>query len=142
MARVLRILSAAALLAVVAAGCAGSAPPQKLVLPGVPRALASDWERQASEIASAAAARNSCNALQLANALRSDVIARKHELPRRLRAPLITGVNNLAERITCVPTVQTPPKKPPKPPHEHHGRHGPGQGQGQGQSQGQGDGND
>jgi hypothetical protein len=129
---VLRILSAAALLAVVAAGCAGAAPRQKLAVRGVPRALASDWERQASAIASAAAAGNSCNALQLANALRSDVIAREHELPLPLRTPLLTGVNKLAERITCVPTLQTPPEKPSKPPHEPHGRHGHGQGHGDG----------
>jgi hypothetical protein len=134
---VLRILSAAALFAVVAVGCAGTAPPQRLAVRGVPRALARDWERQASAIASAAAAGNSCNALHLANALRSGVIARQHELPRRLRTPLLTGVNNLAERITCVPTVPAPLKKSP---HEQHGRHGRGQGHGQGQ--GQGDGND
>jgi hypothetical protein len=129
MARVLRILSAVACLAVVTAGCGGAAQPQKLAVHGVPQALASDWERRASAIASAAAAGNNCNAQQLANALRSDVIKREHKLPLRLRAPLLTGVNSLAERIRCVVTVPTPPQKPPKPPpkppHEHHG-HGPG----------------
>jgi len=124
MARVLRILSAAALLAVVTAGCGGAAQPPKLAVHGVPRALAQDWEHQASAIASAAAAGNNCSALHLANALRSDVIATQHKLPLRFRTPLLTGVNALADRITCAPTVQTPPKKPPKPPHEHHGGHG------------------
>ena len=138
MARVSRILSTAALFAVVAAGCGGGAPPQRPTAHGVPRALARGWERQASAIATAAAARNNCSALQLANALRSEVTATQHRLPRRLRTPLLTGVNALADRITCVPTVQTPPKKPPKPPGEHHGRHdhrGHGQGDGGGNDQ-------
>lgn len=129
MATVLRILSAAALLAVVTAGCGGAAQPQKLAVHGVPLALAHDWEQRASAIASAAATGNNCSALRLANALRSDVKATQHEVPLRLRAPLLTGVNALADRITCVPTVQTPPKKAPskkapKPPPEHHGHHG------------------
>ena len=115
MARVLRILSAAAFLAVVAAGCGGAAP-QKLALHGIPRALAQDWEQRASAIASAAAAGHSCNALRLADALRSDVVATQHKVPLRLRAPLLNGVKALANRITCVPTVQTP--------HEHHGKDG------------------
>jgi len=98
--------------------------------------MAHDWERQASAIATAAAVRDDCSALRLANALRADVIAREHKVPLRLRAPLLTGVNSLANRITCVPTVQPPPKKPPKPPkplHEHHrerGHHGHGDGGG------------
>ncbi len=124
MARVLRIVSAVALLVVVAAGCGGAARSQRLAVDGVPRALAHNWERQASAIASAAALGNNCNALQLANALRRDVVATEHSVPRRLRTPLLTGVNALADRITCVPTVQTPPKEPPKPPREHHGPHG------------------
>jgi len=139
MAGVSRILSAAALLAVVTAGCGGAAQPQKLAVHGVPPALANHWERQALAIASAAAAGNNCSALQLTNALRSDVTASEHRLPMRLRAPLLTGVNSLAERITCVVTVPTPPKKPPKPkpPHEHHGHghHGQDGGDGGGNEQ-------
>ena len=132
MAGVLRILSAVVLFAVVTAGCGGSAEPRNVAVHGVPPALASHWERQTSAIASAASAGNNCSALQLANALRSDVIAREHRLPVRLRAPLISGVNSLAERITCVVTVPTPPKKPPKPPHEHHGHGHNGQDGGDG----------
>lgn len=132
-----KILSAAALLAIVAAGCGGASRPRRTVVQGVPRTLAQNWERQASEIATAAAAGNSCNALQLANALRSDVVATRHRLPPRLRAPLLTGVNALAERITCVPAVRAPPKKQPKPPQEHHGRHGH-----HGHGNGDGNGND
>ena len=135
MARVLRILSAAALFAVVAGGCGGAARPQRLAVHGVPRALAHDWEGQASAIATAAAAGDDCNALQLAHALRRDVIATQHELPPRLRTPLLTGVNALAERITCVMTVPAPPRKPSKPHHEHHGHHGHGHGDGGGNEQ-------
>ena len=120
----LRILWAAALFVVVAAGCGGASGAKEAAVHGVPPALAQAWEGQASAIAAAASAGNSCRALQLANALRSDVIAKEHRLPRRLRSPLSTGVNALADRITCVPTVQKPPKKPPKPPPEHHGKHG------------------
>jgi hypothetical protein len=135
--RVLRILSAAFLLVVVAAGCGGAARPERSGLHGVPRALAQDWEGKASDIAVAASAGNSCRALQLANALRADVEASKDELPSRLRPPLLTSVNALADRIKCTPVVQTQPKKPtppkkpkPKEPHEHdhHDHHGHGGG--------------
>jgi hypothetical protein len=137
MATVLRILSATALLVIVAAGCGGAAQTQRSAFHGVPRALARDWEGQASAIAAAASAGNSCRALQLANALRADVVASKDKLPSRLRPPLLTSVNALAGRIKCTPVVQTPPTKPtppkkpkPKEPHEHdhHGHHGHGGG--------------
>ena len=133
--KVLRILSAAFLLVVVAAGCGGAARPQRSAFHGVPPALAQDWEGRASDIAAAASAGNSCRALQLANALRADVVASKDKLPSRLRPPLLTSVNALADRIKCTPVVQTLPKKPtppkkpkPKEPHEHdrHGHHGHG----------------
>lgn len=132
MVRVVRILSAAALLVVVAAGCGGTAGPHRSAFHGVPRVLAQDWEGRASEIAAAAAAGNSCHALQLANALRADVVASKDRVPSRLRPPLLSSVRALADRIKCMPVVQTPPKgpKPPKEPHEHnrHGHHGRGGG--------------
>lgn len=131
MVKVLRLLSAAFLLVVVAAGCGGAARPQKSASHGVPPALAHDWEGQASDIAAAASAGNSCRALQLANVLRADVEASKDRVPSRLRPPLLTSVNALADRIKCTPVVQTPPKKPkPKEPHEHdhHDHHGHGGG--------------
>jgi hypothetical protein len=115
MGNVLRIFSVAALLAVSAAGCGGATRPQRAALRGVPPVLAQDWEGQASAIASAASAGNSCRALHLAASLRDDVAASKHRLPLRLRSPLLTGVNALADRITCTP-VATPLKKPPEPP--------------------------
>jgi len=137
MVKVLRILFGAALLVVVAAGCGGAAQPQRSAVRGVPRALAQDWEGQASDIAAAASAGNSCRARQLANALRADVVASKDRVPSRLQPPLLTSVNALADRVKCVPVVQTPPKKPvppkkpkPKEPHEHdhHDHHGHGGG--------------
>jgi hypothetical protein len=116
MARMLRILSAAALLVVVAAGCGDAAPPQRVGFHGVPRSLAQDWEGRATAIATAASNGNGCRALRLANSLRTDVIAKQYRLPLRLRAPLLTGVSSLAGRITCTPVATTPEK--PKPPQE------------------------
>jgi hypothetical protein len=125
---VLRVLSAAALLVLVAAGCGGATGPQTPAFQGVPRTLAQAWEGQASAIADAASAGDSCHALQLANSLRADVEASKSRLPPRLGRPLLTGVNALADRITC---TAAPPKEPPPRPHKphdhgHHGHHGHG----------------
>lgn len=124
----MRVLSAAALLVVVTAGCGGAAEPQKPAFQGVPRTLAQAWEGQASAIADAASAGDSCHALQLANSLRADVKASQSRLPARLRLPLLTGVNALANRITC---TAPPPKEPPQHPHKphdhgHRGHHGHG----------------
>jgi hypothetical protein len=127
---VLRIVSALALLAVVAAGCGGADRPQRSAARGVPPALAQRWEDQASAIAHAASAGNSCRALQLATSLRKDVVESRRKLPSRLQSPLLTGVHRLADRITCTPPPSTPvspapqpaPKPGPKPPkHDHHG---------------------
>jgi len=131
----------AALLVVMAAGCGGSSRPQEAAIHQIPRALAQNWEGQASEIAAVAAGRDSCRALQLASSLRNEVVASRAKLPVRLRAPLLSGVNSLANRITCTPPVTTVPKKPPKPPHEPHGHHehhghGPGGGKGGGDAGG------
>jgi hypothetical protein len=133
MGHVLRIVPAAALVAVVVAGCGGSASPQRSAFHGVPPALAQQWEGQASAIAAAASAGNSCRALRLASSLRADVAQSEHKLPYRLRSPLRTGVDALADRITCKPVVKkpAPPKKPPKKgpkpkpkPPKRHGPHG------------------
>ena len=135
MTKVSRILPAALLFVVVAAGCGGAGRSQRSALPGVPSALAQEWAGQASEIAAAASAGNSCHARELANALRAEVTASKDKLPSRLRPPLLTSVNALATRITCTPVTPTPPKKPtppkePKPPKDHHehGHRGHGDG--------------
>lgn len=128
--KVLRILSVAGLVALVAAGC-GSAGPQPRADRGLPRALASAWATRASAIASAAAAGENCRASQLASSLRDEIIADEGRVPVRLQKPLVQGANALADRITCTVTVAPAPKpgpkpgpKPPKPPHHKHG--GPG----------------
>lgn len=115
MAKMSRIVSTAALLVVVAAGCGGAARPDRSAFHGVPPALAQDWEGQASAIAAAASAGDSCWALHLATSLRDDIVNSEHKLPFRLRSPLVTGVKALADRITCTPVA--PPEKP-KPPGE------------------------
>ena len=96
----------------------------------MPRVLAQDWANQASAIAAASAAGNSCHALELASSLRTEVIAAEGKVPTRLRSPLLSGVNSLADRITCTDTVtvQAPPPKKPPPKHgdHHHDHHGPG----------------
>ena len=95
--------------------------------------MAQAWEGQASAIASAASAGKSCRALQLASSLRADVVSSQQRVPSRLRSALLSGVNALADRITCTPapTQPTKPPKGPKPkppkPHDHHG-HGDGKG--------------
>jgi hypothetical protein len=100
--------------------------------------VAQDWESQASAIAKAAEAGDSCRALQqLADSLRTDVKAKEHQVPVRLRSPLLTGVRSLADGITCTPvsttTTQPKPPKPHGPPsHEkdHHRDHHRGHGKG------------
>src|SRR5438477_10404871 len=99
MAKVLRILSVAALLVAVVAGC-GDAGAHRSARSGIPRALARQWEQRASAIATAAAAGNDCRAMHLAASLRSEVAASRHELPLRLRRPLVTGVNAPAARAS------------------------------------------
>jgi hypothetical protein len=126
---VLKIVSAGALLAVVAAGCGSGGAPQVSAVRGVPRPLAQAWEGQASAIASAASAGNNCRALHLAASLRDDVVGSQQRVPARLRSALLTGVNALADRITCTPAPKQPkpPKGPqPKPPKPHGDHHGPG----------------
>ena len=132
--RVLRVLSAATLLVVVAAGCGGVAGPQRPAFHGVPRVLAQRWEGQASAIAAAASTGDSCRAMQLADSLRTEVVAAKDEVPARLRPPLLTGVNALADRIACTPPTVAPEKKPKPPPekHDHHDHHKHGDGNGGG----------
>lgn len=141
--RVFRIVPVAALSLLVAAGCGSAAPRHRSTPHGVPSALARTWEARASAIADAAKAGQSCQALQLANSLRDDVVAEQSKLPRSLQSPLLAGVNALADRISCTPPAQTvtvaPTPPGPKPPHGppkkhgppgHHGHHGHGDGQG------------
>jgi hypothetical protein len=132
---VLRIVLVATLVVVLAAGCGGGSGSQRPSFDGVPPLLAHAWERKASAIAQAASTGDNCRAMRLANSLRSEVFAAEHEVPHRLRSPLVTAVNQLANRLTCtVTTVQTVPQKP-TPKHKedhrgHHDHHGPGDGGG------------
>ena len=133
-------LAAAIALVLVAAGCGASARPHTTAVPGLPPALAQRWAAQASSIADAAASGGGCRAQQLAFTLRAPVIAQQRRVPARLQRPLVTGVNALADRITCTPQPVTTsakppakPKPPPKPPedgHGHHHHHGHGDEQG------------
>jgi hypothetical protein len=86
---------------------------------------------QASAIAAASAAGNSCAALRLAARLRDVVIRSEGQVPARLRAPLVAGVNALADRTTC-PPPPVKPKPPPPKDHGHHHHHGHGDGGDQG----------
>jgi hypothetical protein len=135
--KVLRIISVTALVALVVTGC-GSAPAPHADR-GLPRALAQAWATRASAVATAAAAGENCQALQLASSLRDEIIAKEDKVPARLQRPLVQGASALAQRFTCtVPpqtvTVAPPPKKPPdhKPPPDHHKKHGGDEGGNQG----------
>jgi hypothetical protein len=128
-----RLLSVLALVAVAASGCASAAGPQPQAERGLPHALAQAWATRASEVASAAAAGQSCRASQLASSLRDEIMAEEGKVPARLQKPLLQGANSLAHRITCTPPPTTvaapttapkpPDHKPPKP-HEHDHKHG------------------
>ena len=113
-----RLLSAAALLAVLAAGCGGSALPER-ASHGVPRGLARSWADRAEAIAAAASAGDDCRARDLARSLRDDVVQARHKVPLRLQSPLLVSVNSLADRIECTPVATNPaPPEKPHPPHE------------------------
>lgn len=148
---VLRVGSLAclgALSLLLAAGCAGgSQPPRHGDASSLRPALARRWEAAAQAVASAAAAGDGCRAKRLAGSLRDDVIASQSKIPGRLRSPLLSAVNTLANRISCMPPEQTvtipvttgPPKHGHGPP--KHG-HGPGHGPGHGGHGGHGGGGD
>jgi hypothetical protein len=137
--KVLRILSVTALVALVVTGCGGAPAPHPQAARGLPRALAQEGATRASAVATAAAAGDNCQALQLASSLRDEIIAKEDKVPARLQRPLVQGASALAQRFTCtVPpqtvTVAPPPKKPPdhKPPPDHHKKHGRDEGGNQG----------
>jgi hypothetical protein len=136
MANVVRILAAAALVAIIPTGCGGTGRSHRSAVRGLPPKLARAWAAQASAIADASAAGNNCRASRLASSLRDDVIQAEGRVPARLQKPLVAGVNALADRITCIPKPPPPPPqrhekpKPPKPGHDHHHHHGDGGDQG------------
>jgi hypothetical protein len=126
----LRLASVTALVLLAAAGCGGSAHPEPTAARALPPALARQWAAQASSIASAAAHDQGCRAQRLASTLRDEIIAQEGRVPTRLQRPLVTGVNALADRITCTPQPVTVQAKPPRPPKPHEDDHGPGHGGG------------
>ena len=129
-------LFAAIALVVVAAGCGGSGRPQPAAARGLPPALAHQWAAQASSIATAAANGQGCRAQALASTLRDEIVAQQGRVPARLQRPLVTGVNSLADRITCTPQpVQAKPPTAPNPPPKPHGP-GPGHHHGHGDDHG------
>jgi hypothetical protein len=134
----MRLASLTALVVLAVAGCGGSARPEPTASRGLPPALAQQWAAQASTIANTAAHGQGCRAQQLASTLRDEIIAQKGRVPARLQRPLVTGVNALADRITCTPqpvAVQSKTPKPAKPPPKPHGP-GPGHDHDHGDHQG------
>jgi hypothetical protein len=124
----MRLASVTALVVLAVSGCGGSARPEPLASRGLPPGLAQQWAAQASSIANAAAHGRGCRAQQLASTLRDEIFAQEGRVPARLQRPLVTGVNALADRITCTPrpvAVQSKPPKPAKPPPKPH-EPGPG----------------
>jgi hypothetical protein len=116
-------LGAAALAALCLSSCGGEAkrasPP-----PTLPRPLATSLAAGSDAVADALAAGDSCRALRLANQLRAETIAAVNtgRVDARLKEDLTGAVNDLAERVRCVP--------PPQP--RDDAGHGEGKGKGHG----------
>jgi hypothetical protein len=114
------LILCAALLTAGAAGCGGSRHATEPAAGKLPRSLAQDWASRADAIAAAAAAGRGCQAQTLADSLRDDVVGADARVPAAYRATLLVSVNQLADRIACVPPTKTagpPAKQPPRPPH-------------------------
>jgi hypothetical protein len=119
-----RGVPAIACLAVLAAGCGGSAkraaPPPG---PKLPHALGSRLAAESAALADALDRGDSCGARTAADRLRSDLTASIARVPAVLQEPLSSRVNQLvAETPACVPPVVARPQ--PKHGHEKHGKHG------------------
>jgi hypothetical protein len=119
------LLLCAALLAVGSAGCGGShRTTASTTAAKLPRSLAQAWATRADAIAAAASAGHGCVAQTLADSLREDVVTADARVPAAYRTTLLVSVNQLADRITCVPQTTTaagPAHNPPKPPqHDEH----------------------
>jgi hypothetical protein len=118
-------LGAAALAALCLSSCGGEAkrasPP-----PTLPRPLATSLAAGSDAVADALAAGESCRALTLAHQLRAETIAAVNtgRVDARLEEDLTGAVNDLAERVRCVP--------PPQPRNEDEADHGKGKGKGHG----------
>jgi hypothetical protein len=135
-----RLVVALAALAVVA-GCGSTAAQPTVVVrrPTLPRALATQWRAEADAVAAALAAHDGCLAQERVVQLRTGVIAAidKRRIAPRFQEPLLSAVNDLASRITCVPPPAPAPAPSPAPvpthgpkPHDHGHGHGHGKGDG------------
>jgi hypothetical protein len=105
------------------AGCGGAHETTPRV-PKLPQALASAWRAQADGVAAALDAGDGFLAQQRAAALRTSVIdaVQTRRLRPRFQETLVSAVNELASRITCVrPPAPAPPAPPTPTPHEGHG---------------------
>ena len=133
------------------AGCGSAAEPVAVKQPQLPRALAGTWRAQADGVAAALAARDGCLAQRRIVALRTGVIQaiNKRRIAPQLQESLLSAVNDLTSRITCIPPaapapVQTPAPAPapadpgPGAKHPPHG-HGRGHGHKKGHGDEQGD---
>jgi hypothetical protein len=116
------LLLCAGLLAVGVAGCGGSRHATGTTAAKLPRSLAQAWASRADAIAAAAAAGRGCRAQSLASSLRDDVVSADARVPAAYRSTLLVSVNQLADRISCVPPTKTvtAPAHPPPPHHDEH----------------------
>jgi hypothetical protein len=136
------LLFAALLLA---AGCGSGPEPVAVKQPQLPRALAGTWRAQADGVAAALAANDGCLAQRRMVTLRTGVIQaiNKRRVAPQLQESLLSAVNDLTSRITCVPPVVPAPVQAPAPaahgPGARHPPHEHGHGHGRGGEKGGGD---
>lgn len=102
-------------LAGLAAACGSAGQAEGRPAARLPRSLAETWAAQAEAVAGALGSGSGCRARALAAALRDEVIAAEARLPGPLRAPLLEGVNALANRIACLVPPRTVTVQPPRP---------------------------
>jgi hypothetical protein len=122
------------LVVVVLTGCGGHAKrAARPVQPKLSRALAARLAAQSDGVTARLAAGDSCGARTAALALQQQTIAaiNARRVPGPLLEPLQGTVNDLVDRIVCLPTA---PAKPEKEKHrdEDHGGHGHGDHGGEG----------
>jgi hypothetical protein len=88
--------------------------------PRLPRTFAQTWAQQADAVAAALAAGDTCAAQTVANLLRAEVVqaVNARRIPAALQEQLLGVVNDIPDRIVCVP----PPGNGPG--HDKHGKHG------------------
>jgi hypothetical protein len=116
------LLLCGALLLGCAAGCGGSRHATETTATTLPHSLAQGWASRADAIAAAASAGHGCQAQTLADSLRDDVVSADARVPAAYRTTLLVSVNQLADRIVCVPPTKTvtTPATPPQPQHDNH----------------------